>query len=222
MSLAYLVGTASGKATGTKLNIPLLMVIAILPDIDLAFEELTGILIHRGPTHSLIIAVLVFLPIFVIYRKKALPYFLALLSHSLLGDFLVGGEVQLFWPYPGMYGLFESGLTNIGIHMAIGALLEVTLFASAMFVMYRTGDLQTFFRNDKTNLLLILPIVTVMLPAIVGYPFTEAPLLLKQPTLGIAHVIYLILFTIAVAKTLTRYYKTAFNGLNPEVLNRKK
>ncbi len=42
---------------------------------------------------------------------------------------------------------------------------------------------------------------TVLLPTIIGYPFST-PLLLSEPFLAIAHLFYLVLFTIAVAKTI--------------------
>src|SRR4030067_1789293 len=95
MALGYLLGKASAKPLNLNPNVPVLMVLSIIPDIDLLFG-LEGF--HRGPTHSVITALLIFVPFFVFYRQKAIPYFLALVSHSLIGDLLIGGNLQLFWP----------------------------------------------------------------------------------------------------------------------------
>jgi membrane-bound metal-dependent hydrolase YbcI (DUF457 family) len=62
MSIAYLLGKGSSKALKTKIFIPLLLVLSILPDIDIVYDYLTGAEIHRGPTHSIIIAALFFIP----------------------------------------------------------------------------------------------------------------------------------------------------------------
>jgi membrane-bound metal-dependent hydrolase YbcI (DUF457 family) len=207
MALAYLLGRGSSKALHTKVNIPLLMVLAILPDIDIIFDFLTGAEIHRGPTHSIIAAALIFIPIFIIYRKKAVPYFLALISHALIGDFITGGQLQLLWPFSSaQFGLHEAGFPYIGIYSPINITLELTLFLIATFVLYRTGDWKVFFRGNTSNLVLIIPLTTVLLPSIIGYPFSQ-PLFFTVPLLALAHLFYLVLFSIAVLKTLGRLYR---------------
>jgi membrane-bound metal-dependent hydrolase YbcI (DUF457 family) len=215
MSLAYLLGKGSGKALREKINIPLIMVLSILPDIDIFFDLLTNSEIHRGPTHSVVVAIIFFIPVFIIYRKKAIPYFLALISHPLIGDFFIGGKLQLFWPLSNQqYGLNELGGPLISIYSPINVVLEVTFFVAAMLVMYKTGDLKTFFKADKSNLLLIIPTTTVLLPSTIGYPF-DKPLILSQPALAIAHIIYLVIFAYAILKTLSFYYNKRLKPTKP-------
>jgi len=188
MALAYLLGKPTAKALKQNLNIPLILVLAIIPDIDIFFGK-DGI--HRGPTHSIITALLVFIPAFVLYRKKATPYFLALLSHSAIGDFLIGGQLMLLWPFTTQkYGLQPFGI-NIGILSPINVALEWTLFTVATIIMYKTKDLNTFIQNKKSNLLLAIPIGTVLLPTFISYPLT-VPYALVPP-----HLFYLILFSIS-------------------------
>jgi hypothetical protein len=140
------------------------------------------------------------------YRKRAVPYFLALISHSLLGDFFIGGQLQLFWPFSSdTYGAQQIGSYYINIYSPVNIVLEVTLFAAAMLMLYKTRDWKIFFRSDKTNLVLIIPMATVLLPSTIGYPFTS-PLILSQPILALAHIFYLVLFSIAVLKTLLKLY----------------
>ena len=212
MSIAYLLGKGSSKALHTKINIPVLLVLSILPDIDIVYDVLTGAQIHRGPTHSVVVATLAFIPIFIYFGKRAIPYFLALISHPLLGDFFIGGNLQLFWPLSNnTYGFHESGFYYIDIYNPINIVLEVSLFLVAMLVLYKSGDWKVFFKPDLTNLVLIIPVTTVLLPSTIGYPFSNS-LLIVEPTLAIAHIVYLVLFTIAILKTLSWMYRRHFNS----------
>jgi len=70
MAIAYLLGKGSSKALRVKLNIPILLVLSILPDIDIIYDFLTGSEIHRGPTHSIVVATVAFIPIFHYLPKK--------------------------------------------------------------------------------------------------------------------------------------------------------
>jgi membrane-bound metal-dependent hydrolase YbcI (DUF457 family) len=212
MSIAYLLGKGSSKALHTKINIPILLVLSILPDIDIFYDFITGAQIHRGPTHSIVVATLAFIPVFIYLGKQAIPYFLALISHPLIGDFLIGGNLQLFWPISSNeYGLHELGSVYIDIYNPINIVLEVSLFLVAMLVLFKSGDWKVFFKPDKTNLVLIIPITTVLLPSTIGYPFSDS-LLLTEPTLAIAHLVYLVLFAIAVLKTLSWMYTQHFGS----------
>ena len=202
MSLAYLLGKGSSKLLHVKINIPLLMVLSIIPDVDIIFDSLTGAQLHRGPSHSVVVAIIAFIPFFIVYRKKAVPYFLALVSHSLIGDFFIGGNVQLLWPIsPNKFGF-----TFLSVFSPINILLELTLFLLAMLVLYKSRDYKVFFSNNKSNLLLIIPICTVLLPTLIGFPFS-VPLLVSEPALAVAHLFYLALFSIAVLKTLHSMFK---------------
>ncbi len=212
MAIAYLLGKGSSVALRVKLNIPAVLVLSILPDIDIIYDFLTGSEIHRGPTHSIVVALLVFIPLFIIFRKKAFPYFLALISHSLIGDFFIGGGLRLFWPLStNEYGLHELGGPFISIFGLANIVLELTLFIAATLVLYKTGDWKVFFSSDKTNLLLIIPVATVLLPSTIGYPFNNS-LLLTEPALALAHLFYLVLFSIAIIKALTPIYKKRFHS----------
>jgi hypothetical protein len=198
MALAYLLGKSSAKLLKVKLNIPLIMVLSIIPDADilLGISEL-----HRGPTHSLISALIIFIPFFVLYRRKAVPYFLALISHAAIADYIVGGNIMLFWPLTSQ--LF--GLNNFGLYIGIWSLTNVTLewalFTFSTIVMLKTGDLSLFFRNKKSNLLLAIPIGTVLLPTFVSYPL-HVPILLMPP-----HLFYLVLFSISVLIVIAGFMK---------------
>ena len=188
MALAYLLSKATAKVLKVKINIPLILVLSIIPDIDIILNFLFNIQIHRGPTHSLITAILVFIPFFIIYRWKAVPYFTALASHSAIADFIIGGQLQLLWPL----STREFGFPYIDITSPVNVVPEFTLFVIATIIMWKTRDIFQFFRNSKLNLILAIPIFTVLLPTFTSYPLS-VPLLLVLP-----HLFYLILFIISV------------------------
>ncbi|MGD6807579.1 MAG: metal-dependent hydrolase [Candidatus Bathyarchaeia archaeon] len=212
MSLAYLLGKGSSKALHTKVNIPLLMVLSILPDIDLLANYMTGYNFHRGPTHSIIMALLFFIPFFIIYRKKAIPYFLALISHAAIGDFIVGGQIMLFWPISWrLFGLHELGGPYIDIFSGVNMVFELSLFVVAVAVMVKSKDGKVFFKADKTSLVLIIPIGTVLLPSTIGFPFSTS-LIFTSPLLALAHIFFLVLFSVAVLKTVVMLWKRWFGN----------
>lgn len=202
MALAYLLCKASGKLLKVNFSIPLILVLSIIPDIDILFDFLLNSEIHRGPTHSIIMAILVFIPFFMLYRKKAVPYFVALASHSLVADLIIGGQLQLLWPLStSEFGLYDLGFPYLNIYSPINIALEFTLFILALIVMLKTHDLLHFFRNNKLNLVLVIPIFTVLLPTLASYPLS-VPAFLILP-----HLFYLVLFALSVSIVLWHFLR---------------
>jgi hypothetical protein len=138
---------------GGKLILPLVMILGILPDGDLLLVNF-GVL-HRTVTHSLITYFLLFIPLFVIYHWKAVPYFVAVSSHFLFGDLLLG-QVNLFWPLNHSF---------IGFNFTMGSLIDVALESVGLFlaagIMIYNGDLRRTLSVDKRNLLMALPLLAI-------------------------------------------------------------
>jgi len=170
----------------TKLNVPLTLVLSILPDADIALEHL-GIpfLEHRHITHSVIVTLIAFVPFFLVYRKTAVPYFLALIQHALIGDYLTG-EVWLLWPFGQSFSL------GIGITSPLNIGLEWSVFVLSLLIMLKTEDMRDFFRSRKWNLALAIPTFTVLLPTFLSVPL-EVPVWLIPP-----HVILTMLFSASI------------------------
>jgi len=102
MALAYLINrTASAagryRSKSGQISIVLLFIAAIVPDADFIFYGLIG---HHTVTHSIIFWSVAYLPLFLRWRMKILPYYLATLSH-ILGDLLLGKP-------PAFYGLWDQ------------------------------------------------------------------------------------------------------------------
>jgi len=177
--LGYLVAKLTAQATETRMNIPLVMTLSVIPDIDILLPFIE----HRGPFHSILMATIIFVPILVLYGKKGLPYYVALIQHSLLGDYISGGRVQLLWPLTQrLFGI------EISIVSPTSITLEWLTFLTATVVMLKTKDMQTLFQPHNSNLILAIPTFTVLLPTFFAYPL-EVPIALVPP-----HLVFLILF----------------------------
>ncbi len=195
LAFGYVLGRASAKIVKTKLNTPLALTLSIIPDIDIIIPFLQ----HRGPTHSIIVLFVFFVPIFAIYRKEAIPYFLALIQHPLIGDYITG-ETQLLWPISTEYYGME-----IGIKSQTNITIEWLIFLASMIIMFKTKDIMSFFRPCNSNLILFIPTFTVLLPIFASFPL-NVPIWLIPP-----HMLYVLIFSPSVIISLFKVLKT-FNA----------
>jgi len=136
----------------------LIFTVSVLPDIDLL---LPNFLAHRGPTHSLFFFLVVFLPIFAVYRKKAIPYFFVILSHSLIGDIYSNMEgTQLFWPFStdwfAIAEISNKSLFSVGF--------ELALFVVSSLIMVVTKDFPKFLFSKTSRIYWLVPFGFVLGP----------------------------------------------------------
>jgi hypothetical protein len=182
-ALGYLTGKLASKSLDVNVNLPLLFLASVFPDIDILIPGL----VHRGPLHSVILFCLLFLPIFAIYKKRAAPYFVAVIQHIIIGDYIIGGDLQLLWPLTtNTYGFHINiaSLTNIA--------LEWCLFLISMMFIIKTKDTVFLFKPHPSNMILAIPVLTVLLPTLISFPL-YVPLALLIP-----HIVYLILLTVPI------------------------
>ena len=116
-------------------SLPFILTVSILPDVDLLFKEY---IVHRGPTHSVVTMTLLFVPIY-LYLRRGLPYYVILLSHSLIGDYFTGNGVQLFWPltmawYKAPRTMLLTGLTHAYVELALSVLMLIHIAYMYMHV----------------------------------------------------------------------------------------
>jgi membrane-bound metal-dependent hydrolase YbcI (DUF457 family) len=121
--IAYLTATISSRFTRENYSIPLVLVASVLPDIDFLFSPY---LVHRGPTHSIITITIIFLPVY-LYFRKGLPYYFALLSH-LIGDYVTAYGLQLFWPVTEKWyraSHILRGMDQVGVEFGLFTLMLI-------------------------------------------------------------------------------------------------
>ncbi len=179
-ALGYLSGKSTSTLLKTKINLPLLFAVSVIPDLDLVLGIANPTLfMHRGITHSLATYALLMIPLFLIYRKQAVPYFAVLLSHSLLGDFFNGG-IELFWPFTQEW--FGNHLLPVG--SLADTIAELMLFAATTVLMFRLGDLKRLVKPGNRNWLLIIGFGALLGPLIPSkYAQGVIPWLLIPPSL---------------------------------------
>lgn len=188
LSLGYIIGKSAEKLLKTEVNIPLIFALSVIPDIDILMPPIE----HRGPTHSIIAALIIFIPIFASYGRKASPYLLAIIQHPLIGDYFAGGKIQLFWPITtDQYGI------EIGIKNPINVSIELIAFTVSILIMLKIKDIHKLLHSQK-SILLTVPIFTLVSPTFLKFP-TDVPAPLIPP-----HLIFTIIFLIPIITQLKR------------------
>jgi len=156
MCWGYVIGKASSSFLRVSINPYLILFLAALPDIDL----LLGVLgvEHRTWTHSIFLWSLVFVPFFVKYRTRSVPYFLAPIQHILFGDVFVGSWNRPLWPVSNVN--FASGHSLLSIE---NIALEATGLVIFLLLMFATKDGRaSFFKNNRHKALNVLPILPLV------------------------------------------------------------
>lgn len=148
MALGYFAGRAVGKATGSQPNIIVIWLLAVLPDVDLLFRRFV---VHRGPTHSIIVAVIIFAPLLLAIPRRAAPYLAALATHSLIGDYITGGA-QILWP-------LSTRWISYSYELPMGSAIEITselvLFTMMMIALIASKDYRKILQIKKQHLTII-------------------------------------------------------------------
>ncbi len=92
------------------------------------------------------------IPFFIKYRKQATPYYIALISHSVLGDLFTGG-FEMLWPASARW----FSILDVNVMSITSNIVEMLLFAVAIVAMFKAKDLQTLLKPGNYNLFLIIP-----------------------------------------------------------------
>jgi hypothetical protein len=199
-AISYLIGKILGRKTHQVSSIAMLWIFALLPDVDLLFSP---VLEHRGPTHSLILATIIFAPIFLVSFKKAVPYYAALVSHSLIGDYFTDGGVAMFWPI--LPDFIRSG-TFLAMGASFEVHLELALFLTMFLSLIVSRDFHILFDSGKMNNLLFIPLATVVLPIMFKFPMVVPPLLF------IPHIILMGIMIVSFSISFIRLVTTMNRG----------
>lgn len=182
LAIGYLFGKSSSKILNTNIQLSLIFLFAVLPDIDLLIPFFE----HRGPTHSITaLTIFLILTSFLIGRD-AIPYSMVYLQHIVPGDYLTDGGVQLLWPINKQWYSLEI---NQGTSISIS--IELIAFIISFLIMWKMRDLRQLFHPQALNLILLIPLVALSSPLIIKFP-NSVPLSLILP-----HIAYITLFTTA-------------------------
>lgn len=158
-SWGYITGRIAGAKLGIQPNLYLLLIVAMLPDVDLILGIL-GVQ-HRTATHSVFFWSLLFVPVFYRYRIRAVPYYVALIQHIVFGD-LVVGRTSIFWPLTDP----KLGLA-LPIISPVNLVLEAIGFALFCLMAIRNGDFASL-RVGPLTVIAVLPFASFVALASFG------------------------------------------------------
>ena len=177
ISVSYLVTRGLKKGRWSTTSIPLVWIFSLLPDVDLLIPGLR----HMGPTHSLFFAIMFFLPIFIYYRGKILPYFLAYLSHTVLGDLFTNRSVMFLWPFSSRF--FRIPLPfNVWYKKTFNTNLELVMFGLFCMIFFLTKDYARELYSGSVKYLFFIPFIALLVPVVFSIP-VSVPLRLIIPHL---------------------------------------
>jgi hypothetical protein len=142
IGLGYISAYIVWRFTGEDFSTPLVIFCSLLPDLDILIPFLP----HRGPTHSLVIPLVLLLPISLWFRS-GLPYLFSFLSHSLFGDLFTGyrGRTKGMYLWPISQRWLDFGIV-LDMRSKSEYLIELVLFG-LMIMLYIYKRL--FVRNIK-------------------------------------------------------------------------
>jgi hypothetical protein len=163
IALGYLFGKMISRLSKQELNIPAVLTFSLLPDVDLVVPWV----LHRGPTHSLVFIATVSLLLIFWWKRRALPYIVALASHSLVGDVFTASGVQLLWPYSDEWIRYSY---TVLMTSSLEVYVETSLFILMLLAMSLSHDLGRLLKPSRSNLFLLIPFSTVVLPVLFMYP----------------------------------------------------
>ena len=199
IAIGYLVAWAVARWRKEKLVLWLAFTVGVVPDFDILFQSLG--LFHHTYTHSLLLWVPVVIAL-VWWRRETLPYVAGILSHLLIGDFLVS-TIPLLLPLSNV----SIGL-RLGMPSAADALLEPFFLFLMLLVMWRSGDLRRTLSGERVNFLMVVPLVSLAsltwlaagkpeLGGLVTYGFSR----LALETISMGQILLGFLFSASVAVT---------------------
>lgn len=171
--------------------------VSVLPDIDLILQAVNPtIFMHRGPTHSIVAITVLIISFFVLYKKQAAPYYVALLSNSLIGDLFTGG-IEMLWPLSEKWFSYLS----ISVESMPTIIAELLLFAVTTPIMYKTGDIKKILHPKKYKVVLIVAFGAILGPMVEMRYGSEGvlPALLLAPS-----IFWLIVFSYSMLLSLRR------------------
>ena len=150
IALGHVVGRIFGRLTGEEINISLVWLLSMVPDLDLLVHGLD----HRGPSHSVVVAFVVFAPLLLFRFRKSIIYFAVLVTHSLIGDYFTG-EVMLLWPFS------HEGFVSpyiVSMRSPLEVYLELALFVIFLGVFLFMRDFEKLLKGRAESLLLLIPL----------------------------------------------------------------
>lgn len=145
ISIAFIIGyLITTRFQIRNISISLILFLSILPDIDILFRFTGADVTHRSITHSITVLIIILFVFVLKYRRPSIIiYFLAYLSHLVIGDLLVG-PLNLLHPF----GSFNS---SGGIDFKTPEHIAIESLVLAIMAIIVIGQSLRTSRGDNTH-----------------------------------------------------------------------
>ncbi len=181
-----------------RFNPYIAMILAVIPDIDIMLYDL-GIR-HRSITHSILFWLVLFIPFLIVYRKRSLPYLVAVMQHIMVGDIIVG-KTRVVWPLGYELGLGYSitSSVNITIEM-IGIVI--------MLVLARSDGMLAVRRSNIFSIVIIIIVLGSLFYLLIPLPISKFRVSENIPYVVALHVVYSAVLSISFIQGVRSIPKT--------------
>ena len=163
-----------------RFNPYIAMILAMIPDIDIILYDL-GIR-HRSITHSILFWLVVFIPFLIVYRKRSLPYLVAVMQHIMVGDIIVG-KTRILWPLG-----YELGL-GYGITSSVNISIEM-IGIVMMLVLARSDVMLSARRSNIFSIVIIIIVLGSLFYLLIPLPISKLIASENIPYIVALHVVY--------------------------------
>jgi hypothetical protein len=154
MTWGYVLATAIIGKRKSNLFVPAVLMLSVLPDIDM-FLGNYGVR-HQTFTHSLFFWLITLLPLLLFYRRRFLPYLIAVVQHFAFGDMFLG-KIMIFWPFSSVSFGFNAHMLSI-----LDVALEITGLILAAMLLYYNRDWKRLLSIDKRNIWMFFPFLALI------------------------------------------------------------
>jgi len=203
LAWGYVFGRVASKWLRTDVNLALLFTLSIFPDVDF----LIPCLIHHGPTHSIVLYLLVFFPLFLKYKKLVVPYFIAIGQH-ILGDLPYG--VMLFWPvttdwFMQVNELAQAYFESYWDFLRFSNFLEWGGFILMVVLLFKIKDLNKLLKPHLSNLMFIVISAGIIMSLFNSVFGASVPI-----EMWIPHLTFLVIFTLSALSCILFSFKSVW------------
>ncbi len=167
---AYIISRSLASLLRVRINPYLVMLLGMVPDVDILLQEYIK---HRSVTHSILFWGIVFIPFLIIYRKRSIPYFVAIIQHIMLGDVIVA-STNVLWPWRYEIGMGYDLLSPMNIVVE-----SIALGLAVLLIIKYDKAILTRSRGNILGLVVMLPLLGSIL-----YLFTTDGLLFFDHIIG--------------------------------------
>ena len=133
------------------------IILSNLPDVDIILGlllENNGSAFHRGPTHSILFALIFGFLFSRATQIRSLPHmgfktcFTLILSHVVADHFLTDSQVSFFWPFEVYYSTENTSLTQVLYSVLFDAVNDaVAVFICALILLINFSVRTSFYRS---------------------------------------------------------------------------